>query len=92
MSGPLDGKVVIEVRCNEYTGRVPNPHVPWSPVEIAVDAAACREAGAAIVHFHARDAATGAPAWATHDYAAVIRAVRARTDVLLNPKLAALKL
>jgi len=85
----LDGRVVIEARVNEYTGRDPNPHVPWSPEELAADAEACREAGAAIVHFHARDARTGAPAWGTGDYADVIRAVRARTDVVLNPTLGA---
>ena len=39
MSG-IDGKVIIEVRCNEYTLRDRNPHVPWSPDEIAADAAA----------------------------------------------------
>jgi 3-keto-5-aminohexanoate cleavage enzyme len=86
---PLAGRVVIEVRGNEYTGREPNPHVPWSASEIAADAEACREAGASIVHFHARDPRTGAPAWATEDYAEVIRAVRRRTDVLLNPTLGA---
>ena len=52
----LDGKVIIEVRGNEYTMRDRNPHVPWSPEEIAADAAACCDAGASIVHFHARDA------------------------------------
>jgi uncharacterized protein (DUF849 family) len=41
------------------TGMVPtkadNPHVPISPEEIAADARRCVEAGAAIVHLHARD-------------------------------------
>ena len=86
---PLSDRIVIEVRCNEYTGRDPNPHVPFSADEIAADAAACRDAGAAIVHFHARDPRTGAPAWETADYARVIEAVRGRTDVLLNPTLGA---
>lgn len=85
----LDGKVIIEVRCNEYTMRDRNPHVPWSPEEIAADAAACRDAGASIVHFHARDAATGAMSGDVDVYAAMIRAMRARTDVLINPTLGA---
>ena len=42
----FDGKVVIEVRCNEYTMRDRNRHVPWSPDEVAADAADCRDAGA----------------------------------------------
>jgi 3-keto-5-aminohexanoate cleavage enzyme len=85
----LDGKVVIEVRCNEYTMRDRNPHVPWSPDEIAADAAACREAGASVVHFHARDPETGAMSGDVEVYAATIRAVRSSCDVLLNPTLGA---
>jgi len=88
-SNLLADRIVIEVRCNEYTGRDPNPNVPFSAAEIAADAAACREAGAAIVHFHARHPVTGAPAWEPADYAEVIAAVRADTDVLLNPTLGA---
>jgi len=44
-------KLVVEVRCNETTSRRANPHVPFSPEEIAADAAACREAGAASTTF-----------------------------------------
>jgi uncharacterized protein (DUF849 family) len=85
----LDGKVIIEVRCNEYTMRDRNPHVPWTPEEIAADAAACREAGASVVHFHARDPETGAMSGDVEVYAATIRAVRSSCDVLLNPTLGA---
>ena len=53
--------VVLTVRMNEYTSRSANPNVPWTPEELAADAAACLEAGAAIVHFHGRDPATGRP-------------------------------
>ncbi len=82
-------KLFVEVRCNEYTGRRENPHVPWSPEEIAADAADCREAGAAILHFHARDPKTGAPAHAPDLYGETIRRVRAACDVLVNPTLGA---
>jgi len=47
-------KVIIEVRMNENAMRTSNPHVPWTPQEIATDAKACVDAGAAIVHFHLR--------------------------------------
>ena len=46
---------IIEVALNEAAGRVPNPHVPFGPEECAQDARHCRDAGAAIVHWHARD-------------------------------------
>lgn len=47
--------IVITVRMNEFASKDVNPHVPWSPAEIAATAAACVEAGASIVHFHGRN-------------------------------------
>jgi uncharacterized protein (DUF849 family) len=51
--------VLIEVGLNEATTRAQNPNVAYSPSECAQDAARCRDAGAAIVHWHARDPASG---------------------------------
>ena len=34
-------KVIIEVRINEYTMRDDNPHVPYSPEEIAKESLDC---------------------------------------------------
>lgn len=63
------------------TGMVPTradtPHVPLTPDEIIADAVACVEAGASILHVHARDAA-GRP---THDpevYADIVAGIRSR--------------
>ncbi len=39
-----------------------SPHLPVTPDEIATDAVAAAEAGAAILHLHARDPETGKPA------------------------------
>lgn len=69
------------------TGMVPtkddNPHVPETPDEIAEDAARCREAGASIVHVHARDE-SGAPTWRADIYAEIIARVRKRCpDVIV---------
>ena len=47
-------KLIITVRPNEWMMRGPNPHIPYTPDEIAEDAAQCRDAGAAIMHVHAR--------------------------------------
>jgi uncharacterized protein (DUF849 family) len=63
--------------------------VPFSPAEIAADAAACREAGAAILHFHAREPRTGAPAYDAASYGDSIRRIRAACDLLVNPTLGA---
>jgi len=82
-------KVIIELRCNEYAMREANPNVPWSPEEIARDAAEAREAGASILHYHARDPETGAPSNEVAVYAETIRRVRASCDLLINPTLGA---
>jgi 3-keto-5-aminohexanoate cleavage enzyme len=81
-------KLIIEARINEYASRNANPHVPWSAAEIADDARRCREAGAAIVHFHARDE-QGRPEHSTQAYADIIRRIRAGTDILIHPTLGA---
>ena len=82
-------KLVIDARINEYTMRDANPHVPWSPEEIGADAAACREAGASIVHYHARDPDTGTPSNDVALYAAAAREIRARCDAIVMPTLGA---
>jgi len=47
--------VIIEVGLNEGAGRGVNPHVPIAPDEVAADALRCRDAGATMIHWHARD-------------------------------------
>ena len=81
-------KLIIEARINEYAMRKRNPHVPWSAEEIARDAAACREAGASIVHFHARQE-NGAPCHDTGKYAEAIAKVHDACDLLVHPTLGA---
>ena len=44
--------VIIECAVNGVTSKATNPHVPVEPSEIAADAMACMEAGAAIIHNH----------------------------------------
>jgi 3-keto-5-aminohexanoate cleavage enzyme len=79
-------KLIIEVRVNEYAMRDRNPKVPWTAEEIGRDAREIEEAGASVVHFHARRA-DGSPAHEIADYAAAIRAIRANSDLLINPTL-----
>lgn len=45
--------VIIEAAINGATQKARNPHVPIEPEEIAADALACLERGAAIIHNHA---------------------------------------
>lgn len=85
-----DVPVIIEARINEYTPRrAGNPNVPYSPEEIIKDAVSVWEAGASIVHWHARDPETGAPSHDADLYRQVIEGLREKTDLLLYPTLGA---
>lgn len=78
--------MIIEARINEYAMRDRNPHVPWTADEIADTAARCREAGASILHYHAR-APDGSPRQTLDENALVISKVRAACDILILPTL-----
>jgi uncharacterized protein (DUF849 family) len=80
-------KLVIGVHPNENTMRGPNGDVPWTPEEIARVAAACADAGASLMHYHARTPDGGADHSAAA-YAEIARRVRARCDILLAPSMA----
>ena len=79
-------KMILEARTNEYAMRDENPHVPWTSDEIAESAARCREAGASIVHFHARKP-DGSPEHSVEVYADIIRKIRAKCDIFIHPTL-----
>jgi uncharacterized protein (DUF849 family) len=79
-------KLIVECRVNEYNMREGNRNVPWSTAEIAGNAAACRDAGAAVVHFHARKA-DGSPEHAYESYRDTVQAIRHVSDILIHPTL-----
>lgn len=64
-----------------FHGKEANPNLPTTPDEIADAAYACWQAGAAIVHLHARDSA-GKPTCDPAIYADILAKVRARCDVV----------
>ncbi len=62
-----------------------SPFVPVTPGQIAAEAHAARAAGAAIVHIHVRDPATGKPSRDIALYREVVAQIRAaNSDVLIN--------
>ena len=70
------------------TGMVPRkcdtPHVPITPREIIADVKRCRDAGAAIVHVHARQP-DGEPTYSAEVYAEIIYGIRdACPDLLIS--------
>jgi uncharacterized protein (DUF849 family) len=73
-----DAPVIIEAALHELVSKAANPNVPYGPSEVAADALACHAAGATLLHFHARDAESGAQRW--HDdamYTETVEAMRA---------------
>ena len=67
----------------DTTGK--SPHVPVTPQQIADSAIDAAKAGAAVVHIHVRDPATGKGSRDTALYAEVVERVRdADVDVVVN--------
>jgi uncharacterized protein (DUF849 family) len=62
-----------------------SPHVPVTPQQIAESAVDAARAGAAIVHIHVREPATGQGSRRTEYYAEVVERIRdSGTDVVIN--------
>ncbi|AKF82260.1 3-keto-5-aminohexanoate cleavage enzyme [Myxococcus fulvus] len=80
MSTPM---VITAAMVGAETTREQTPHLPITAEEIAEDAVRCREAGAAMVHLHVRTP-DGKPSQDAELFRAAIRAIRKRTDVLIQ--------
>ena len=62
-----------------------SPHCPVTPEQIAASAVEAARAGAAIVHIHVRDPATGAFSMQTRHYREVVKRIReSKVDVIVN--------
>jgi 3-keto-5-aminohexanoate cleavage enzyme len=59
------------------------PAIPYTPEEIGEEARRAAEAGASIVHIHARNP-EGGPEWRVQTFSEILAEVRARTDVIVN--------
>ena len=65
------------------TMREDNPNLPLTPVEIAEEAANCREAGASMMHLHAR-LPDGTPTQSKEVYEEIVAEVRKRSDIIVQ--------
>ena len=79
------GKVIITCA---VTGAIHtptmSPHLPITPDEIAADAIGAAEAGAAILHLHARNPETGRPDQSPEAFAPILPKVKAATNAAIN--------
>ncbi len=80
MSTPM---VITAAMVGAETTREQTPYLPITAEEIAEDAVKCREAGAAMVHLHVRTP-DGKPSQDAELFRAAIRAIRKRTDILIQ--------
>src|SRR5260370_15745666 len=82
---PLRGKVVITCA---VTGSIHTttmrPHLPLTPDEIARDAIAAAEAGAAILHLHARDPKDGRPTPDPEVFMQFLPRIKQSTGAVIN--------
>jgi 3-keto-5-aminohexanoate cleavage enzyme len=78
-------KVIIEAAINGNAMKKLNPHIAYSPAEIADDAIATCRAGGALIHFHVREPGSGRWVQDVPYYAEVYRRSRAACKALLWP-------
>ena len=61
-----------------------SPHLPVTPDEIIADSVAAAEAGAAILHLHARDPETGRPDQTPEAFARFLPRIKQQTSAAIN--------
>ena len=61
-----------------------SPHLPITPDQITADAVGAAEAGAAIIHLHARDPETGKPDQTPEAFARFLPRVKQQTNAVIN--------
>lgn len=82
----VEDKVVIT---NSISGAAANrqqcPYIPYTPEEYGEEARRAREAGASMIHIHARKPDTGFPSYDPADYRAITDAILSvAPDVIIN--------
>ncbi len=79
-----DKIVITAALSGSVTMQEHNPAVPYTPEEFVREAKQAEEAGAATVHIHFRDPATGLPTTDPAIMAEVVQGIRENTSLLLN--------
>ena len=80
MNGPV---VITAALTGVLATRDQCPAIPYTPREIGEEAKRAADAGASIVHIHARNP-EGGPEWRVEVFAEILSEVRSRTDVIVN--------
>jgi 3-keto-5-aminohexanoate cleavage enzyme len=83
MSAPTNKVILSCALTGAVTSKKHCPAIPYTPVEIAEEARRAHQAGAAIVHVHARTD-EGLPSWDPAVFARIKEEIQARCPVLIN--------
>jgi uncharacterized protein (DUF849 family) len=83
MRQPLPRIFITAAITGNLTTPEQTPHLPIAPAQIADSCLEAAEAGAAIVHIHVRDPATGRPSMDVAHYREVIERIRASNRMLI---------
>jgi 3-keto-5-aminohexanoate cleavage enzyme len=78
-----DRVIITAALTGALTTRKQCEYIPYTPVEIAEEAKRCADAGAAVVHIHARED-EGAPSFSVEKYRQIMDEIRKRTDIIIN--------
>ncbi|MEO8008864.1 MAG: 3-keto-5-aminohexanoate cleavage protein, partial [Betaproteobacteria bacterium] len=89
MESAGQGRTWLEVALNGPWTRKHQPGIPVTVKEIVEEGIACVKAGAAIVHAHAYDEATGTQTQDADVYAAIIQGIRSKVDAIVYPTIPA---
>ncbi|HXX31688.1 MAG TPA: 3-keto-5-aminohexanoate cleavage protein [Myxococcaceae bacterium] len=84
MSVPQDRVIVTAALTGILATREQCPYLPYTPQEIGEEARRAYQAGAAVVHIHGREPASGGPTWDPEIYVAIRDEVRKRSPILIN--------
>jgi 3-keto-5-aminohexanoate cleavage enzyme len=79
----MDPLIITAAVVGAETMREQTPYVPYTPDEIADEAARCREAGASMVHVHGR-LADGTPTQDRGTFRKILEGIRERCDILVQ--------
>lgn len=87
MTSPSDLKGKVIITC-AITGSIHtpsmSPHLPVTPDQIIAEAIGAAEAGAAILHLHARDPETGKPDQSPEGFQRILPRIKQGTNAALN--------
>ncbi|WP_439400035.1 3-keto-5-aminohexanoate cleavage protein (plasmid) [Bradyrhizobium sp. PMVTL-01] len=85
MRTPRDKVIITCAVTGNLTTPEQTPHLPITPQQIADACLGAADAGAAIVHIHARDPLTGRPSMLLDHYVDVVQRIRGRNpELILN--------